>query len=300
MVTPARETGSKTADQVLERLERLYEIGGGEGSEPPRPERCRGHGARTGLRVDGRGGTRRRKGCVGKPLRSPGRVRIRLPGSFGPVHTWAPFRPAGASTARSAWSPVSRPPAGSKHQPAPWPWWPSGTRKGLPTLPAFLGSRARCGLIGRGDLEALGLPPQTAGAGLPAVFVEAHIEQGPVLERTGVPLGIVTSIAGQARGTVEFTGVPRHAGATPMDAREDALCSAAEFVLHARDAAARIEGTVATVGKLVVEPGAANVVPGRVTLTVDAARARSAPPRRAPRGDRRRACRHPTCSRWMW
>ena len=55
-----------------------------------------------------------------------------------------------------------------------------------------------------------------------------------------------------------------------MDAREDALCSAAEFVLHARDAAAGIEGAVATVGNLVVESGAANVVPGRVTLTVDA------------------------------
>ena len=55
-----------------------------------------------------------------------------------------------------------------------------------------------------------------------------------------------------------------------MDAREDALCSAAEFVLHVRDAAAGIEGAVATVGNLVVEPGAANVVPGSVTLTVDA------------------------------
>lgn len=136
--------------------------------------------------------------------------------------------------------------------------------------PGCLGSRARCGLVGQSDLEALGLPPPTAGAGFPAVFVEAHIEQGPVLERAGVPLGVVTSIAGQARGQVEFTGAPRHAGTTPMDAREDALCSAAEFVLHVRDAAARIEGAVATVGKLVVEPDAANVVPGRVTLTVDA------------------------------
>jgi hydantoinase/carbamoylase family amidase len=142
--------------------------------------------------------------------------------------------------------------------------------EGSAYAPGCLGSRARCGLVGRGDLEALGLPPQTAGADLPAVFVEAHIEQGPILERTGVPLGIVTSISGQARGTIEFTGVPRHAGTTPMDAREDALCSAAEFVLLARDAAARIEGAVATVGKLVVEPGAANVVPARVTLTVDA------------------------------
>ena len=142
--------------------------------------------------------------------------------------------------------------------------------EGSAYAPGCLGSRARCGLVGRSSLKTLGLPRQTAGGGLPAVFVEAHIEQGPVLERAGVPLGIVTSIAGQARGTVEFRGVPRHAGTTPMEAREDALCSAAEFVLHARDAAAGIEGAVATVGSLVVEPGAANVVPGRVTLTVDA------------------------------
>ncbi|CAN5190698.1 allantoate amidohydrolase [soil metagenome] len=142
--------------------------------------------------------------------------------------------------------------------------------EGSAYAPGCIGSRARCGLVGSRGLEALGLPPQAAGAGLPAVFLEAHIEQGPALERAGVPLGIVTSIAGQARGTVEFTGVPRHAGTTPMDAREDALCSAAEFVLHARDAAARIEGAVATVGNLVVEPGAANVVPAHVTLSVDA------------------------------
>ncbi|HYM63644.1 MAG TPA: M20/M25/M40 family metallo-hydrolase, partial [Gaiellaceae bacterium] len=77
-------------------------------------------------------------------------------------------------------------------------------------------------------------------------------------------------IAGQARGQVEFSGAPRHAGTTPMDARDDALCSAAEFVLQVRDAATGIEGAVATVGNVVVEPGAANVVPGRVTLTVDA------------------------------
>ncbi|MGI8606927.1 MAG: Zn-dependent hydrolase [Gaiellaceae bacterium] len=142
--------------------------------------------------------------------------------------------------------------------------------EGSAYAPGCLGSRARCGVVERGVLEALGLPPPTPGVVLPEVFLEVHIEQSPVLERAGLPLGVVTSIAGQARGKVEFTGAPRHAGTTPMDAREDALCSAAEFVLHARDAAARIEGAVATVGQLEVDPGAANVVPGRVTLTVDA------------------------------
>jgi len=142
--------------------------------------------------------------------------------------------------------------------------------EGSAYAPGCLGSRARCGLVGHGDLDALGLPSSTADADLPAAFVEVHIEQGPVLERAGVPLGTVASIAGQARGQVEFSGAPRHAGTTPMDARDDALCSAAEFVLQVRDAATGIEGAVATVGNVVVEPGAANVVPGRVTLTVDA------------------------------
>jgi allantoate deiminase len=104
--------------------------------------------------------------------------------------------------------------------------------------------------------------------GLPLAFVEVHIEQGPLLERAGAPLGVVTAIAGQARGEVAFTGRADHAGTTPMDGRRDALVEAAAFVLRVRDAAA--PGTVATVGALTVEPGAANVVPARVTATVDA------------------------------
>ena len=76
----------------------------------------------------------------------------------------------------------------------------------------------------------------------------------------GEPLGIVTAIAGQARGEVVFEGRADHAGTTPMDARDDALVEAASFVLRVRDAAG--PGTVATVGRVEVEPGAANVVPG--------------------------------------
>ena len=103
---------------------------------------------------------------------------------------------------------------------------------------------------------------------LPGAFLELHIEQGPVLERAGEPLGIVTAIVGQARGEVVFEGRADHAGTTPMDARDDALVEAAEFVLRVRDAAR--DGAVATVGRLDVEPGAVNVVPGRVTVSVDA------------------------------
>jgi allantoate deiminase len=112
-----------------------------------------------------------------------------------------------------------------------------------------------------------------AAGGLPDAYVELHIEQGPELERLGEPLGIVTAIAGQARGEVVFEGRADHAGTTPMHARSDALVEAAAFVLRVRDAAG--PGTVATVGNVDVEPGAANVVPARVTLSVDARAATS-------------------------
>jgi allantoate deiminase len=105
---------------------------------------------------------------------------------------------------------------------------------------------------------------------LPGAFVELHVEQGPKLERAGAPLGVVTSIAGIVRCTREFAGRADHAGTTPMDARTDALVEAARYVLEVRDAAAAIEGAVSTVGQLQVSPGAANVIPERVRLTVDA------------------------------
>jgi len=105
---------------------------------------------------------------------------------------------------------------------------------------------------------------------LPGYYVEVHVEQGPVLERAGTPLGVVTGIVGYTRREAVFEGKAGHAGTTPMAARDDALAKAAEFVVRVRDAAAAIEGAVATVGSLEVEPGAANVIPGRVRLTVDA------------------------------
>jgi hydantoinase/carbamoylase family amidase len=105
-------------------------------------------------------------------------------------------------------------------------------------------------------------------AELPDAFVELHIEQGPVLERAGEPLGVVTAIAGQARGAVVFDGRADHAGTTPMDVRDDALVKAARFIQHVSEAAR--EGGVATVGAVEVEPNAMNVVPARVALSVDA------------------------------
>jgi len=102
----------------------------------------------------------------------------------------------------------------------------------------------------------------------PEAYLELHIEQGPVLASLEEPLGVVTAIAAQARGYRVFEGRADHAGTTPMGARADALVEAAAFILHVR-ACAR-EGTVATVGAIEVEPNATNVVPQRVTVSVDA------------------------------
>ena len=101
-------------------------------------------------------------------------------------------------------------------------------------------------------------------------YVEVHIEQGPVLEAQGLPVGVVSAIAGQTRMDVEFLGEAGHAGTVPMDRRRDALAAAAEFVLTVEAGAAAQPGTVATVGKLEVEPGAANVIPGHARLSFDA------------------------------
>jgi allantoate deiminase len=107
----------------------------------------------------------------------------------------------------------------------------------------------------------------------PDAYLEVHIEQGPVLADLGEPLGVVTAIAGQVRGSRTFRGRADHAGTTPMDARADALVEAARFILHVRESAG--EGTVATVGAIEVEPNAVNVVPEHVAVSVDA---RSADP----------------------
>jgi acetylornithine deacetylase/succinyl-diaminopimelate desuccinylase-like protein len=115
------------------------------------------------------------------------------------------------------------------------------------------GSRAR---VGRGDL--------------PGAWLELHHEQGPRLELEGAPLAVVTAIVGYRRAERVIVGRAGHAGTSPMEARDDALVAAAEEILRIRDVARSIEGAVATVGRLEVEPGGINVVPGRVRLTIDA------------------------------
>jgi len=110
----------------------------------------------------------------------------------------------------------------------------------------------------------------TGGGELPSAFLELHVEQGPVLADAGVPLGVVTSIVGYARGELVVEGRAGHAGTTPMVGRDDALVRAAVEILRIRDVASAIDGAVATVGQLDVEPGGTNVIPGRVRLSVDA------------------------------
>jgi allantoate deiminase len=100
-------------------------------------------------------------------------------------------------------------------------------------------------------------------------YCEVHIEQGPVLEAEGLPVGVVSAISSQSRFTISFEGAAGHAGTVPMRMRRDALAAAAEFVLSVESLATSTEGLVATVGQLSVEPGASNVIPGRVTLSLD-------------------------------
>lgn len=143
------------------------------------------------------------------------------------------------------------------------------------------GSRALAGQLEPGELDtrdadgiALGevvAPPDGGWLDTPPrAFVEVHVEQGPVLAARDAPLGVVTKIVGLARLEAVFEGEAGHAGTTPMSSRRDALVAAAEYLLRVRDAAAARDGAVATVGRITVEPNAANVIPERVTLLVDA------------------------------
>ncbi|MBK9683543.1 MAG: 2-oxo-4-hydroxy-4-carboxy-5-ureidoimidazoline decarboxylase [Betaproteobacteria bacterium] len=100
-------------------------------------------------------------------------------------------------------------------------------------------------------------------------FVEVHIEQGPVLNELDLPLGIVTSINGNARFLGEIVGMASHAGTTPMDRRRDAACAAAELALFVETRAGAVPDLVATMGMLEVPNGSINVVPGRCKFSLD-------------------------------
>jgi allantoate deiminase len=155
-------------------------------------------------------------------------------------------------------------------------------------FPSFLGSQA---MAGRFDPATLKVPDADGVTVAEAIrvfggapdliaqdarkphdligYLEVHIEQGPLLEQRGLPVGVVSAITGLSRSSLTFTGVAGHAGTVPMLMRRDALCAAAEFVLAAEAYARSAPGLVATVGQLAVSPGASNVIPGAVTLSLD-------------------------------
>ena len=149
----------------------------------------------------------------------------------------------------------------------------TGSRALAGTYPEdALDQRDSSGVSMREALKAFGGDPERAGSirrtGV-AAFVEAHIEQGPILEADGLPLGVVTAINGATRLEVGVDGVAGHAGATPMRLRRDALTAAAEMAL-AIEARARGEADlVATVGRFDVWPDATNVIPGHVQFSID-------------------------------
>ncbi len=153
---------------------------------------------------------------------------------------------------------------------------------------AFLGSSAFVGSLEASKLEAVdddevslreaiaafgGDPDAVArgegGLGPAVGWVEVHLEQGPRLEGLGLPVGVVSAIVGMNKVAVAFEGEAGHAGTVAMDRRRDALAAAAEFVLAAEAAARATAGLVATVGQIAAEPGASNVIPGLVRLSLD-------------------------------
>jgi allantoate deiminase len=150
---------------------------------------------------------------------------------------------------------------------------------------SYLGSRAFVGRFDEGWLErrdAEGVTMRTALGGSPQDiagcrrdpadlmgYYEVHIEQGPTLESEGVSLGVVTAIAGQTGASVTFSGVAGLAGTVAMSLRRDALTAAAEWILAAEALARETDGLVATVGRLALDPGVGNVIPGQATLSLD-------------------------------
>jgi allantoate deiminase len=100
-------------------------------------------------------------------------------------------------------------------------------------------------------------------------YIEAHIEQGPVLEKKNLAIGIVSGVAGQTRVRISFVGRAGHAGTTPMAQRKDALCAAAEFIIAVEKLAKKTHGLVATVGEISALPGVGNVIPGEARLSLD-------------------------------
>ncbi|USH04726.1 allantoate amidohydrolase [Grimontia kaedaensis] len=153
---------------------------------------------------------------------------------------------------------------------------------------ALVGPRALAGtldesVIDRKDKEGTSLRTALSGFGLEPDkisqlkrnsenilgFIETHIEQGPVLEHEGLPLGVVSAICGIERHHLTFTGQAAHAGTVPMHLRKDALTAAAAITIEAEKLAIKLPDLLATVGQLDVTPNVPNAVPGRVSMVIE-------------------------------
>ncbi|MDE2572521.1 MAG: M20 family metallo-hydrolase [bacterium] len=121
----------------------------------------------------------------------------------------------------------------------------------------------------RGPSGLLAEVPVRETPRMPCGYVELHIEQGPILERNGLRLGVVTAIAGQRRLRISIGGEAGHAGTVPMAYRRDAFNAAAEIAVELERAARRIGECVATIGMVRVEPNQTNVIPGRAEIRLD-------------------------------
>jgi allantoate deiminase len=165
--------------------------------------------------------------------------------------------------------------------------------EGVRFASAYLGSKGYTGQLRAADLRRRDADGVTVGQALAQFngrafslpraaqtpnnlvgYFEVHIEQGPVLEKEGLGVGVVSAIAGQTRVRIAFRGKAGHAGTTPMTLRRDALAGAAEFILAVENLAQTSPGLVATVGTVEVPGGAPNVIPGEATLSLDVRHAR--------------------------
>jgi allantoate deiminase len=141
---------------------------------------------------------------------------------------------------------------------------------------SVLSTRDHAGVSMREALQKFGLDPEQLGAAARdrrelLAYVELHIEQGPVLEQNNLPVGVVTAIAGATRLAANLTGMAGHAGTVPMALRRDALAGAAECIVAIEEFCKTTDqaGLVGTVGYIDARPGATNVIPGRVSFTID-------------------------------
>lgn len=150
----------------------------------------------------------------------------------------------------------------------------------------FIGSRALAGtldntLLARKDKDGITVREAIRAYGLddaaiPSAamddalgYLEFHIEQGPVLESEGLPLGVVETLVGQSRFELIFTGHANHAGTTPMHLRHDAMAAAAAWIVEVERYANQVSTVVATVGSVQPLPGAVNVIAGEVRASLD-------------------------------